>query len=414
MRSSSPPPQSRERHLSRGENDLDVCIRYEYNEVVVGHEERRRGAAKGAAHQANRSYRPEDVVDALRDVWVLGTRRKLGDGHKRLYRKLRFRAKNHGVAWPGLATLANDLGSSERQIMRWIDDLEAFGVIRQVRRRRLSAVYEFLDHPIFLEVTNPISRSDISDLRSDSTDSKNCHFGCQEVTKPTRKSPQLIDSQCTSTPEKKAEKKEEKKEEAASEATDRESAPLASPLPPPKEESDAERDPIDEVRRWMASTAERMATNADLAESYLGYPDPAIAKRFLDACGGNLEAVQAACRTLGDRKLKARSWAWFVEAAKDPAPAKARATEAEPIPIRSEPAKPTCKCGGVYGWYPDEHFKAHLCTCPASKREGVRAEVARLNGNPNPQAVTKKPGVPSAAFTRAGSMLEGGLRRCAV
>ena len=221
-----------------------------------------------------------------------------------------------------------------------------------------------------------------------------------------------------------------KNSEAASEesSTDRQSAPLASPLPlPDDDEPEPETAPIDDVRRWMASTAERMATNAG-SENPLGYPDRAIAKRFLDGCGGTLDAVEAVCRTLGDRKLTARSWGWFVAAAREPratakpsepsrsvpftqhraaaappaAPAPAREPAwttpldagefhhrptAEPTPPKpTTPTAPTppakqwdCERCRDHGSYPDQHYVERLCTCPRSQRESVRQYVAEIN-----------------------------------
>src|SRR6266700_4825198 len=73
-------------------------------------------------------YTP-DPVSRLGAVVVLGTRRKLSHGHKRLYTLLVRRWGREGPCYPGQENLAHELGSSERAVRMWIEDLEACGCI---------------------------------------------------------------------------------------------------------------------------------------------------------------------------------------------------------------------------------------------------------------------------------------------
>jgi biotin operon repressor len=96
---------------------------------------------------------PEDVVDRQRD---------LGDGPKRVYRKLRRYAGTKGSCFPSQKTLADELGKGERQVRRDLDALEAAGLIASVSRDgRRSNTYVFLWHAMFeqtsmsAQATNP-------------------------------------------------------------------------------------------------------------------------------------------------------------------------------------------------------------------------------------------------------------------
>jgi hypothetical protein len=84
---------------------------------------------------------PEEVVDRQRD---------LGDGPKRVYRRLRRYAGAKGSCFPSQKTLADDLGKGERQVRRDLDALEAAGLIASVSRDgRRSNTYVFLWHAMF-------------------------------------------------------------------------------------------------------------------------------------------------------------------------------------------------------------------------------------------------------------------------
>jgi hypothetical protein len=86
-------------------------------------------------------FSPPDVLDPIRD---------LGDGPKRIYRKLCQRAGDKDHCWPSTQGLANDLGKSVRQVLYDVRRLLDYGLI--ARRRRgpgKSSCYFILRHPIF-------------------------------------------------------------------------------------------------------------------------------------------------------------------------------------------------------------------------------------------------------------------------
>lgn len=55
---------------------------------------------------------------------------------KTVYIYLRDRADASGVCWPGIKTIAGELGLSTRTVQRALDDLEAAGLIVKKQRRR--------------------------------------------------------------------------------------------------------------------------------------------------------------------------------------------------------------------------------------------------------------------------------------
>lgn len=118
--------------------------------------EARRGAELNAGEAFNPwrgacGFYPPDVVSALGRLSIVGTRRKLGDAHKRLYTLLVRRAGRDGLCFPGVEALAVDLGKSPRSVKMMVDDLEAFGLISHRRRGDgQRGEFTFLWHPIFV------------------------------------------------------------------------------------------------------------------------------------------------------------------------------------------------------------------------------------------------------------------------
>ena len=55
---------------------------------------------------------------------------------KTVYIYLRDRADASGVCWPGIKTIAGELGLSTRTVQRALDDLEDAGLIVKKQRRR--------------------------------------------------------------------------------------------------------------------------------------------------------------------------------------------------------------------------------------------------------------------------------------
>lgn len=96
-----------------------------------------------------------DVVSALRPFTVALTRRKFSDGHKRLYVLLVRRWGREGPCFPSQQGMASLLGKSERTVRMWMEDLEAFGLIKRRCRGRgkggkgQADEYTFLWHTVF-------------------------------------------------------------------------------------------------------------------------------------------------------------------------------------------------------------------------------------------------------------------------
>ena len=60
----------------------------------------------------------------------------LSHREKTVYIYLRDRADASGVCWPGIKTIASELGMSTRTVQRALDDLEDAGLIVKKQRRR--------------------------------------------------------------------------------------------------------------------------------------------------------------------------------------------------------------------------------------------------------------------------------------
>lgn len=81
---------------------------------------------------------------------VVGRQRWLGDGPKRVYAQLVFRAGADGRCFPSHRFLADELGKSERQVRYDLGALESAGLVAHRRNgRRMSNNYVFLWHDIF-------------------------------------------------------------------------------------------------------------------------------------------------------------------------------------------------------------------------------------------------------------------------
>jgi hypothetical protein len=80
---------------------------------------------------------------------VVARQRGITDGQKRLYERAVRWAGQQGIFWYGFGSMAEALGKSVRQVKSDMDVLERMGLIRHIRRRRQSNVYEFLWHEMF-------------------------------------------------------------------------------------------------------------------------------------------------------------------------------------------------------------------------------------------------------------------------
>ncbi len=80
---------------------------------------------------------------------ILGRRRDVSDGPKRVYQVLYDRAGENGCCWPSFETIAYDTGKSVRQVKNDVAELERLGLIQHRRRRRETNVYEFVWHEMF-------------------------------------------------------------------------------------------------------------------------------------------------------------------------------------------------------------------------------------------------------------------------
>lgn len=109
--------------------------------------------------KAGRSVRREFRVGEAFNPWhevcgfyppdVVGRRRDLTNGQKRLYERGVRWAGHNGIFWYGFKKIAEELGKSMRQVKDDMAALEAKGLIRHTRRRRNSNVYSFLWHSMF-------------------------------------------------------------------------------------------------------------------------------------------------------------------------------------------------------------------------------------------------------------------------
>lgn len=104
-------------------------------------------------HHSICGFRPADEVAKIPG---------LRDGPKRLYALLVRRAGRNSHCWPGILSLASDLGKCERQIRRDLATLEKAGlvIIRQ-RGAMRSNEYRFLFHDVFTKTSH--DRQQMSD-----------------------------------------------------------------------------------------------------------------------------------------------------------------------------------------------------------------------------------------------------------
>jgi biotin operon repressor len=104
--------------------------------------------------QGSCGFWPADIVDRQRE---------LGDGPKRVYRRLKSYAGKNGSCFPSQQTLAADLGKSERQVRRDLDELESAGLIAaKLRNGRRSNTYQFLWHSMFERTPTSGQANDLS------------------------------------------------------------------------------------------------------------------------------------------------------------------------------------------------------------------------------------------------------------
>ena len=81
---------------------------------------------------------------------VFGRLYDISDGVKRLYDVLYRRVGQNDACWPSFASLANDLGKSERQVRYDLKKLASLSLIKtEWRTGRRSNTYRFLWHEMF-------------------------------------------------------------------------------------------------------------------------------------------------------------------------------------------------------------------------------------------------------------------------
>lgn len=99
-------------------------------------------------------------VGAFIPNW-LAARTEISPGSKICYAELCRHAGNGGVAWPSLETLGREMGTTERQVRRYIDELEREGLIESERQglRRCNRYY-FLDHKWLVSDRTDMSTQD--------------------------------------------------------------------------------------------------------------------------------------------------------------------------------------------------------------------------------------------------------------
>lgn len=100
---------------------------------------------------------------------IVGRQRWLTDGQKRVYERLvRFNGRN-GNCFPSQETLSFELGKSDRQIRRDVEELEKAHLIAHRRNGRRSNRYVFLWHEIFDADRTSTSDQYSSDRTTEST-----------------------------------------------------------------------------------------------------------------------------------------------------------------------------------------------------------------------------------------------------
>jgi hypothetical protein len=113
-----------------------------YTETSAAAARRSKEAAKAA-----RRVDPKRFTFAPVPNWLL-ERHELSAGAKLCYARLIQHAGHKGVAWPRQWTLGEELGTNDRQVRRWIEELEQLELI-EVEREEYGGInhYFFLKHP---------------------------------------------------------------------------------------------------------------------------------------------------------------------------------------------------------------------------------------------------------------------------
>jgi hypothetical protein len=102
--------------------------------------------ADSANSALNKRYNPCDVFyGCFIPDWLM-CREEVSDGAKLCFGKLAQYAGKNGFCFPFRSTLAKNLGTTERQIARYLSDLKTHKLIEVVRTGR-SSNYYFLKHP---------------------------------------------------------------------------------------------------------------------------------------------------------------------------------------------------------------------------------------------------------------------------
>src|SRR5262245_30213444 len=116
--------------------------------------------------KAGELFKPIDLRRATKGLVfppaIVGRRRDLQDGVKRLYHCLYSRAQNNnrGICWPSFRLLAEELGKSIRTIKSDMKELERLGLVSHKRRgARQSNIYSFLWHGMLdVQATAPLNQ----------------------------------------------------------------------------------------------------------------------------------------------------------------------------------------------------------------------------------------------------------------
>lgn len=103
----------------------------------------------GAGETFNPGELRERTMGRVYPPAILGRRRDMSDGPKRVYQVLYDRAGENGRCWPSFETIAYDTGKSVRQVKNDVAELERLRLIQHQRRRRESNAYEFVWHEMF-------------------------------------------------------------------------------------------------------------------------------------------------------------------------------------------------------------------------------------------------------------------------
>lgn len=128
--------------------------------------------------------------------------RELSATAKLLFGRLCQYAGADGEAFPSYSTLGQEVGIERRQAIRAIRELEDFGLIRAVARRRddgshSSNSYVFLWHKIFSEDSSPPPGAKNGTRGGVTNDTPQCHLGRQVVPAVTPKEIQIKEKETT-------------------------------------------------------------------------------------------------------------------------------------------------------------------------------------------------------------------------